>query len=325
MGCSVIDFALQYLWGIGLKLYRARNIGIAPSKAFWFIVFAALFGWGSAPVVCADVTIFTGSDPGVGPGQSSPNSTQANTAFSTAASNASLGVPTTINFEGLPLGSTNQTGVPGVGLSMSNNDTTVVHWTDLSGTTHTDYYGVTDAAHSLNPISNGYNTTAGGSQFLEFAPLLNSGTASFTLNFQSPIAGMGLYLTGLGTVPGETLHALFNDGASQNFLINGSVSGGVLFWSFTDPGVDIHSVTFELDGVTGNSRDLFGADDIQFYGSNADPLSVPAPPAALLMTIGAAVTGFGRWLQARRVVRGCKKPAGSGTRDDGGSTIDLGN
>lgn len=237
-------------------------------------------------VALADPIFFSGGDSGVGPGQAAAHTSAANQAYLASASG--MGPVSTINFAGVPLGSTNSTGLAGVGLSMTGNDTSSYHWTDLSGTTHSINFGVTDAAHSVDPTNDGYSTTSSG-KFLEFAPRIGVGSASFTLAFSTAISALGLNLTGLGDVSGETLHILFNDGVARDQIITGNAhgAGGIQFFGFTDIGADITSVTFELDGINGHTRDIFGADNIQFFAGGPLGQTVPGPSGFILLATAA--------------------------------------
>lgn len=229
---------------------------------------------------CAGATTFSAGDPAVGPGGAHPNTDSAAASFASAASQ--LGVPNTITFEGLPLGTpqggASLTVAPGVGLTLNNTDQTVIAGYP---------FGISNA--SPNPVTGGYNTTTGGSQFLEFVPSLSGGTASLVFSFDSPIQGFGVNLTGLGNVPGD-IHLVFDDGTPHDIPITGDVTGGILFVGFTDPGASITKVTIEERNVQPNHRDVFGVDDVQYLRA------VPEPASATLLVVGL----FGLAALARR-------------------------
>jgi hypothetical protein len=234
----------------------------------------------SGPLVRADVTTYTASDPGVGPGAPStrPNSTAEAALFGSAA--GPLGSLNTITFAGLA------NNLPGA----DNNPLTVAAGVTLSvlGTDHNPptgiFYGVSTSTPS--PVLNGYSTSPGVAQFFDFvpqAPASGIGTASMTFQFGSGTSAFGLYITGFGNVPGNTLTATFNDGTPRSYSILGSLSGGVQFWGFTVPGASITSVTFTEVGATPTSRDAFGIDTITYTIPN---VPVPEPAAALLLVLG---------------------------------------
>ena len=75
-----------------------------------------------------------------------------------------------------------------------------------------------------------------------------------------------------------------------------STSGGVVFFGFADPGADIVSVAITT-GATGNTRDIWGIDDVRFA---AAPASVPEP--GTLFLVDGAPLGLAQW--ARKRVRG---------------------
>lgn len=214
-----------------------------------------------------------GSDPGVGPGGLFPNSSAAAASF--AAASAQLGPMTTITFEGVPLGTPAQGTTLPIASAMSASFINVDH------TVVPNYpYGITNV--SPIPVFNGFNTTSGGSQFLEFVPSVGGGTASLDLHFQTPIQAFGVYLTGVGNIS-DDLHLLYNDGTAHDVTITGSTAGGIQFFGFTDPGASIQDITFEARNVAAGTRDVFGLDDLKFVPS-APP--VPEPSAGLLLGIG---------------------------------------
>lgn len=165
--------------------------------------------------------------------------------FDAAAS--AVGTNNLINFETVPLGIFNSLSVaPGVMATLINND-----GGRISSDANTAY---------------GYNTTSGGSQFLQFRPTFGTATASLNFNFVEPIQGFGAYFTGLGTAAGE-LKVIFNDGINQQLTVTGIPFGGSQFWGFISPGSLISNISLSLTGITSLSRDIFGLDDIRYINA----------------------------------------------------------
>ncbi|MFO0961149.1 MAG: PEP-CTERM sorting domain-containing protein [Isosphaeraceae bacterium] len=210
----------------------------------------------------ADPILYSGSDPGVGPGGARPNSNAAAANFGAAA--ALLGPVNLINCESLPLGTfTNLVAAPGVTITSQNNAAGVVTGDD---------------------VILGYNTTAGGSRFLQDSA--TGDPSGFNFTFATPIQAWGAYFTGVGTSSG-TVTIRFNDGTARSYTVAGSTSGGVQFWGFTDAGRSISSVSALLVGGTG---DVWGLDDIRF-------VAVPEPASVLMAGMGLACVG---WIARRR-------------------------
>jgi hypothetical protein len=148
--------------------------------------------------------------------------------FDAAAS--AVGTNNLINFETVPLGIFNSLSVaPGVMATLINND-----GGRISSEPNTVY---------------GYNTTNGGSQFLQFRPTFGIATASLNFNFVEPIQGFGAYFTGLGTAAGK-LNVILNNDTNQQLLVTGSPFGGSQFWGFISPGSLISNISLSLSGVT---------------------------------------------------------------------------
>ena len=209
----------------------------------------------------AAVVRFDGADNGVGAGGLRPNSDAAALQFQAATSGLS-----TITFEGLALGTFPVTVAPGVNLTLTNNST-----------------GITTGGNAII----GYNTTSGGSQFLQIAAPAAPATANFA--FTTAISAFGGYFTGIGTSTG-TVHALFNDGSSQDLLLTGNAAGGIQFFGFADPTNAITTVSIQLQGSPG---DVFGIDDVRF---GAAATAVPEPGSALagMLALGACASGLFR-------------------------------
>lgn len=230
----------------------------------------------------AALITFEGRDGGVGPGGARPNSDAAASSFDTAA--GLLGTVNLIDLESAPLGNFAALAIsPGVTATLSGTDS------DGGIRTTPTYFGGT------TPAILGYNTTAGGEQFLGVVPIFNIGTATLGFLFDDAIQAFGMYITGLGTANGN-LFAIFDDGTSQQISIVGGSDGGVQFFGFTDAGKNIIAIDFELQNVSG-TRDIFAVDDIRFVNARV----VPEPTTLTLWSLGAvALFGLG-WRRRKRV------------------------
>jgi hypothetical protein len=199
----------------------------------------------------AGIITFSGLDSGAGASDPRPNSNTAAASFD--ASNPGLSI---ITFESaFFLGAfTNLTVAPGV----------VVNGSDFFSSPQT----------IINtPICDGavcgFNTTAGGSQWLS----MFAGSVTFT--FASPINAFGAYLSGLQS---EGLSMTFNDGAVQSVGLP-NPGGGVAFVGFSD--------TSAFSSVTINAiNDIIGVDDVRAGTAGA----VPEP--ATFGLLGAALAGL---------------------------------
>lgn len=227
---------------------------------------------GAAPAHAALIT-FTGADAGAGSLAVAPNSVAAAGNFDAAV--AALGIEHTVTFESSPLGAFSSLALASsitlTGANVNNNPQSIVNTTANINITP--------------PCSNatcGYNTTAGGSQFL----LLFGGTATFSFNGGTD--AFGAYLTGVQNV-GETV--TFSDGTSQSVTIPnpGFNNGGTTFVGFTDADKSIASITVNVSG------DIVGLDDVR-YGT--DPVREPASLALL----GGALAGLGLVRRRKRML-----------------------
>jgi hypothetical protein len=233
----------------------------------------------------AGLIAFGGADPGAGAADPRPSSDAANTAFLNAVTHPGDTLHL-ITFEGLPLGGPSGDNIPitiAPGVHLSSN-----------GLDHAPppgfVFGLSDGP--IDPKF-GYNTTPGGSEFFQFAPKVGIGTATMTVSFPYQVQAIGLYLTGLGTANGD-LHVMFNDGTPTDLAVTGMASGGVQYFSFIDPNKSFTSISFQLRGVTGTSRDVFGIDDVLLA-------VVPEPASALLLGMG--VLGLLAPIGIRRLFR----------------------
>jgi hypothetical protein len=195
---------------------------------------------------------FTGEDLNAGPGGPFTSSNAAAASFDTAA--GAIGTVGLITFESAPLGAftnlTVATGVTasgGAGLSILNSP-----------------------SFPTAPALDGFNTTPGGSQYIE------DQAGSLTFTFASPTQFFGLYLTGLQIFYAQDT-VTFSDGTTE--VINapetgtGSGTGAVAFVGFTDLGASITSITITSTGSGGT--DFIGIDDVM-YQTTASGVPEPA-------------------------------------------------
>ena len=227
----------------------------------------------TAPSVQAQ-TVYSGADLNAGPGDPHPNSASAAASFDTAA--GTLGTVHLIDFESAPLGTfTSLTAATGVTLTGS----------DYKG--NPLYVNNTPNFPSGIPLD-GFNTTPGGSQYVEQI----GGTSTFT--FSTPIQAFGLYLPGV-QIGFYQDKLTFNDGTSQTINVPAQLpsdrfNGSLSFVGFTDAGKFITQVTITASNNFG--ADAIGIDDVRFVTS-APPATTPEPGTlALLAGMGISGSAF---------------------------------
>jgi len=206
-----------------------------------------------ALVVYSDSDVANSTDP-------RPNSDAMAASFDAAA--AGLGPLSLIDFESAPVGVFNNLAVaPGVtmdGIDIFSADQEI----------RNAPVGPPDGLF-------GYNTTAGGVQFVGML----AGDLTFT--FSTPIQSFGAYISGT-QLAFNTI--TFSDGSSQAIPVPlpSATAGGVTFVGFTDAGQSISAVTISSIG------DLLGVDDVRFG-------VVPEPSTSVLALIAlAGLVAIGR-------------------------------
>jgi hypothetical protein len=219
-----------------------------------------LLSFTTVPATAAVVT-FTGADLGVLPGSpSGPNSTSAAASFDAAA--ALLGNVSTITFESAPLGSFSSLAVaPGVTISGSN----------ISGGNQS----INNTFDAAFPSLDGYNSTPGGSNFVEMMG------GSLVFNFSTPTQFFGAFLSGVQDFLQDTI--TFSDGTSQTINVPEAGTspsvGELVFVGFTDAGRSITSITINAGT---NAFDDIGVDDVRYQSASA----VPEPGSIALVLTG---------------------------------------
>lgn len=128
----------------------------------------------------------------------------------------------------------------------------------------------------------GYNTTSGGSQFL------NVYGGQVVFSFDSAIDSFGAYFTGTQI---NNLTLTYTDSSTEvlTFPDHNLNAGGTTFFGFSDVGATISSITFEA------LNDIVSIDDIRF----GNAASVPEPATLLLFGSGLLGLAAARRRQAK--------------------------
>ena len=218
----------------------------------------------------ASVIVYSGVDPGAGPGDPRPNSAAARAAFEAATTIAGV-----IDFEQFVIVPPRNYSVPaapasiavGAGVQLSASPT-------LDGGS-----GIIANAPGGGSLDEGYNTTPGGEAYLRMFPSRQQLTGSWVYTFDSPINAFGAFLTGWSTEFGETLQLSFTNslGKMETLEIPAGNEESTLFFGFTEFGGSITSVTITQIGVH-----PWSMDDVT-YGATV----VPEPATLVLAGLGA--------------------------------------
>jgi hypothetical protein len=209
----------------------------------------------------ASIVTFTGADLGVLPSSpSGPNSTNAANSFDAAA--ALLGNVSTITLESAPVGSFSSLVVaPGVTISGSS----------VSGSNQS----INNTFDASFPSLDGYNTTPGGSNFVEMEG------GSLVFSFSTPTQFFGAFLSGVQDFLQDTI--TFSDGTSQTINVPETGTspsvGELVFVGFTDASKSITSITVNAGT---NAFDAIGVDDVKYQSANA----VAEPDSLALVLTG---------------------------------------
>lgn len=206
--------------------------------------------FGMASMANAAIVTYIGSDVDANSTDPRPNSIAAAAAFDAAA--ASIGSVTLIDFESAPLGVFNNLAL-GSGITMDGSDVST-----NDQTIRNTPFGTPDRLF-------GYNTTAGGSQFVSLFG------GSLTFSFAPGIHAFGGYFSG-NQVAG--LNITFFDGAPQTILFP-FIPSGVMFVGFTDAGQNIASVQVNV------LNDIVGVDDVRVGRQE-----IPEPASIVLLGMG---------------------------------------
>jgi len=236
------------------------------TKRFSLLVLTSLLVAGA--MSASSIVTYEGQDDGAPITGPFPNSTTAETAFTTAA--ITLSPLDTITFESLPVGfQSSFTAAPGVTVDLNAPD-------DGDGVS-----GVSDITFGNNF---GFNVTPAGSKWLGFA----QGSVEFS--FATPTDYFGFWLTGVQTPLTSQITVNFSDGVSE--VLNAPVNnnGGAAFFGFTDAGKSIDSIT-----ITNNSNDAWGIDDVKY---NTGASAIPEPSSIVLF--GTVVLALGGGLRRAR-------------------------
>jgi hypothetical protein len=240
---------------MAMKLTKMMLILVA---VFGVFLFASGQGY-SSPIT------YTGIDRTPLPSTPRPNADAAAAKFDAAA--ALLGPVNIITFEGLTVPSPSSF-TPALGVNVAYSGE---YWNSVPTGTETYYSGVNNVM--VNPQW-GFNTTAGGSQYLGLAPIPASTSniiASITFSFAPPINAFGGYFSGLEMSPETiTLNYVTVNGTHSLHVENATIDDpAVRFFGITDtdPIFQITLTAFIPAGII--NYDWWGLDDVRYAWSSA--------------------------------------------------------
>ena len=255
-----------------MKVTKIILILVAVFAGF---LFASVQGY-SAPI------IYTGMD---------LEYTSGNASAAAASFDAAVGSFSIITFEGLTAGpatvDTPFTVASGLNVTYSG-----VYWSNIGGY----FSGVNNV---LVNDSWGYNTTAGGSNYLGMYPQPTGAehTVSITFSFNQPINAFGAYFSGLewfATPSPITLNYTTVDGTYHLEIVKPTQADdslGLRFFGITDINSISQITLTEVVPGTGN-YDAWGLDDVRYASKTA----VPEPGILILLGISmASIAGLKRW------------------------------
>jgi hypothetical protein len=210
----------------------------------------------------AALIVYTACDPGAGPSDPCPNSESEQAAWTTAA--CACGTVRTIDFENQALGNfSSRTPIANVTISLVNADPTG---------------GIATALYE--PTATGYNTTAGGANFLRFVPGSGTAPSQVLFSFDTPINAFGLHITGMGTAV-DNLHIVFSSGGIGGINLTGDQAGGNQYVGLIFCDKPVSSIALRFDSAA-PPFDIIGIDDVSISAA-----VTPEPATALLLILGA--------------------------------------
>lgn len=227
--------------------------------------FAALACTFATPALSASV-IFSGQDPGVGPGGPFPNSSAAEAAFLAAAGLVSTTVKTE-TFESATVG----TFTP-----LVLDDFTI---TTTAANFGPPYSGVNNT--TLGALY-GFNTTPGGEKWYGFPDFV---ATEATLTFDNAILSLGTWMTGIQELYTAEVTLELVNGSQEVFVLPLNNNGGAQFYGIVST-IPFSKVLIRQLNNPGFA-DAFGIDDIS-YGF----APVPEPASWAMLITGFGLAGF---------------------------------